>query len=156
MISRILQLLLIDIMAVGISLGRRARQGTKRRRLATKRRGRQRAPAPADFAPRVGQKPRLLPQEVAAGGVFAPLHAWLDEHIAQFGFFRPYREHRGGMFAEPWHLSFAPSAEAALKAFDIDVLEGLIASREDMLGRELALEMLPEIARRHILDVDLS
>lgn len=103
----------------------------------------------------VGQKPRLLTQEVVPGGVFAPLHAWLDEHIAQFGFFRPYRQHRGGMFPEPWHLSFAPSAEVALKAFDIDVLARLIASRDDMLGRELALEMLPEIVRRHVLDIDL-
>ena len=103
----------------------------------------------------VGQKPRLLPQEVAPDGVFAPLHAWLDENIARFGFFRPYRRHRGGMFPEPWHLSHAPSAAAALAAFDIDVLARVIRGADEMLGRELALAMLPEIARRHVLDIDL-
>ncbi|WP_296942091.1 M15 family metallopeptidase [uncultured Massilia sp.] len=101
-----------------------------------------------------GQKVRLLPQEVQPGGVFERLHAWLDVHIGRFGFFRPYRHHRGGMYPEPWHLSYAPSAQAALAAFDLDVLRGVIAGAHDMLGRELALDMLPEIARRHVLDVD--
>ncbi len=101
-----------------------------------------------------GQKVRLLPQEVAPGGVFERLHAWLDLHIGRFGFFRPYRRHRGGMYPEPWHLSYAPSAQAALAAFDLDVLRGVIEGAHAMLGRELALEMLPEIARRHVLDVD--
>jgi len=101
-----------------------------------------------------GQKLRLLPQEVRPGAVFAPLHAWLDQHIARFGFYRPYRHYRGGMFPEPWHLSHASSAAAALAAFDLDVLRRVIEGADDMLGRELALRMLPEIARRHVLDVD--
>ena len=33
---------------------------------------------------------RLLPEEYESGGVFHRLHAWLDENIARFGFFRPY------------------------------------------------------------------
>lgn len=101
-----------------------------------------------------GQKVRLLPQEVRAGGVFAPLHVWLDAHIARFGFYRPYRVYRGGMFPEPWHLSYAPSAAAALEAFDIDVLARVIREADGMLGRELALGMLPEIVRGHVVDVD--
>lgn len=101
-----------------------------------------------------GQKVRLLPQEVRAGGVFAPLHAWLDAHIARFGFYRPYRVYRGGMFPEPWHLSYAPSAAAALEAFDIDVLARVIREADGMLGRELALGMLPEIVRRHVMSVE--
>jgi len=101
-----------------------------------------------------GQHVLLLPQETAPGGVFAPLHAWLDAHLARFGFFRPYRHYRGGMFPEPWHLSYAPSAAAALAAFDVDVLARVIAGADAMLGRELVLEMLPEIARRHVLGVD--
>lgn len=103
-----------------------------------------------------GQKVRLLPQEVRPGGVFAPLHAWLDDHIADFGFFRPYREYRGGMYPEPWHLSYAASARVALEAFDIDVLARVIREADGMLGRELALSMLPEIVRRHVLGVDVA
>ena len=54
---------------------------------------------------------QLSPQEVAAGGLFDPLHCWLDERIAageSRGFFRPYALDRGGVAPERWHLSYAP------------------------------------------------
>jgi LAS superfamily LD-carboxypeptidase LdcB len=101
-----------------------------------------------------GQRTELLPHEVAPGGVYERLHAWLDEHIAAFGFFRPYRTYRGGMFPEPWHLSFAASARVAQEAFDIDMLADAIRAADAMLGRELVLEMLPEIMARHVHNVD--
>jgi LAS superfamily LD-carboxypeptidase LdcB len=47
--------------------------------------------------------------------LFADLHAWLDERMAQdksYGFFRPYASDRGGVSPEPWHLSYAPLALA--------------------------------------------
>lgn len=103
-----------------------------------------------------GYRTKLLPEEVAPGGVFERLHAWLDQHIARFGFFRPYRIYRGGMYPEPWHLSHAVSAEAALasyRAHGVDLMARVIREA-DMLGRELALEMLPEIFRDHVLNVD--
>jgi LAS superfamily LD-carboxypeptidase LdcB len=101
-----------------------------------------------------GQRTQLLPHEVAPGGVFERLHAWLDVHIEQFGFFRPYRTYRGGMFPEPWHLSFAGSARVALDTFDIDMLAATIRQADGMLGRDLVLEMLPEIMARHVRNVD--
>jgi hypothetical protein len=103
-----------------------------------------------------GYRTKLLPEEAVPGGVFERLHAWLDQHIARFGFFRPYRSYRGGMFPEPWHLSHAASAEAALAAYrahGVDMLARVIREA-DMLGRELALEMLPGIFRDHVLNVD--
>jgi LAS superfamily LD-carboxypeptidase LdcB len=100
-----------------------------------------------------GYRLELLPEEVAPGGVFARLHAWLDAHIEDFGFFRPYRSHRGGMYPEPWHLSHAASAQRALAALDIDVLARVLREA-DMLGRELVLEMLPDLWARHVLDTD--
>ncbi|MFT4520283.1 MAG: LAS superfamily LD-carboxypeptidase LdcB [Halioglobus sp.] len=54
---------------------------------------------------------QLTPQEVAAGGLFDPLHCWLDERMAagrSHGFFRPYAEDRGGVAQERWHLSYTP------------------------------------------------
>jgi len=101
-----------------------------------------------------GQRTQLLPHEVAPGGIYERLHAWLDEHIAQYGFFRPYGSYRGGMFPEPWHLSVASSARVALEAFDIDMLAAAIRQADCMLGRELVLEMLPEIMARHVRNVD--
>ncbi len=40
-----------------------------------------------------GYEIQLVPAEVNAGGMFGPLHAWLDQRMASssaFGFFRPY------------------------------------------------------------------
>lgn len=56
---------------------------------------------------------QLSPQEVAPGGLFDPLHRWLDERMAagaSHGFYRPYDEDRGGVARERWHLSYAPLA----------------------------------------------
>jgi LAS superfamily LD-carboxypeptidase LdcB len=58
-----------------------------------------------------GYQLQLAPQEVAPGGLFDPLHNWLDERIAageSHGFFRPYARDRGGVAPERWHLSYAP------------------------------------------------
>jgi LAS superfamily LD-carboxypeptidase LdcB len=100
-----------------------------------------------------GYKTKLLPDEAGPDGVYAHLHAWLDANAARFGFFRPYRTQRRGMCPEPWHLSFAPSAEAALAMLDIDMVARAVRA-SDLLGRELVLDMLPEIFRDHVQDAD--
>jgi LAS superfamily LD-carboxypeptidase LdcB len=61
----------------------------------------------------IDYKVQLTPAETCEGGVFARLHAWLDERIAQgaaCGFYRPYAVDLGGVAPEPWHLSYAPEA----------------------------------------------
>ena len=103
-----------------------------------------------------GYRTKLLPEEVAPGGVFELLHAWLDANIARYDFFRPYRVDRGGMYPEPWHLSHGPSAGAALAAdreYGVDILAAALRDA-DMLGRDLVLGMLPEIFHDHVLSVD--
>jgi LAS superfamily LD-carboxypeptidase LdcB len=100
-----------------------------------------------------GYRLKLLPEEVAPGGVLERLHGWLDTHIAAYGFYRPYRNYRGGMFPEPWHLSHAASAQAALASLDIDVLRDALRTA-DMAGRETVLAMLPEIYAGHVLNTD--
>jgi hypothetical protein len=98
-----------------------------------------------------GYAPRLLPEEVAPGGLFRDLHRWLDGNIARFGFFRPYNYDLGGMYPEPWHLSHAATAEAALSAVSLDLLRTLTEA-SDMEGKAIALERLPWIYERHILN----
>jgi LAS superfamily LD-carboxypeptidase LdcB len=54
---------------------------------------------------------QLSPQEAATGGVFDPMHCWLDARMAageSHGFYRPYAIDRGGVAPERWHLSYAP------------------------------------------------
>lgn len=93
-----------------------------------------------------GYQLALSPAEVATGGLFDPLHCWLDQLMAtnqSHGFFRPYGTDRGGVAPERWHLSFAPLArlcestcdsalfESALEEADFELRE---AVRQDMHG----------------------
>lgn len=62
-----------------------------------------------------GYQLQLSVQEVAAGGLFDPLHCWLDARMAageSHGFYRPYAQDRGGVAPERWHLSYAPLSVA--------------------------------------------
>ncbi|MEK6211842.1 MAG: D-alanyl-D-alanine carboxypeptidase family protein [Pseudomonadota bacterium] len=97
---------------------------------------------------------KLLPEEVQSGGVFHRLHRWLDQNMARFGFFRAYREYRGGMFSEAWHLSYAPISIPALEALTVDVVAQALRDG-DILGKELVLERLPEINQRHVLNISM-
>ena len=100
-----------------------------------------------------GYRVRLLPQEVEAGGVFERLHRWLSGNIARFGFFRPYREYRGGVYAEPWHLSYAPVATGALELLSEELIAA--ARRDaDLLGKAAVLAQLPDLYRNHIANID--
>jgi len=72
-----------------------------------------------------GQNVQLVPGEVAPGGIFDPLHNWLDERMAadeSQGFFRPYGVDRGGVAPERWHLSYAPLALNCGNRFSVDLL----------------------------------
>lgn len=95
---------------------------------------------------------QLLPQEVESGGIFAVLHDWLDENMADFGFFRPYARFQGGMFCEPWHLSYAPVSLPALEALTLDILREAVESA-DLESKDLLLAQLPEIYRNHVRNV---
>ena len=98
-------------------------------------------------------RPRLLPIEFEPGGPFAPLNAWLDGHMAEFGFFRPYRTDHGGVRPEPWHLSYAPVAVPALDALTPAVLADALES-EELSGRDIVLARLPDLHRRYVRGVD--
>lgn len=68
--------------------------------------------------------------------VFADLHSWLDERMAQdksYGFFRPYAIDRGGVSPEPWHLSYAPLAAAYEKTLAPALWREVLAELDDVL-----------------------
>jgi len=96
---------------------------------------------------------RLLPQEVEAGGVFERLHRWLPVNVARFGFFQPYREYRGGVFPEPWHLSYAPVAVPALQQLGEQLVAASIRDA-DLLGRATVLARLPGLFRNYVANID--
>jgi LAS superfamily LD-carboxypeptidase LdcB len=99
-----------------------------------------------------GYKPKLLPSEAKPGGVFQHLHQWLDRHMHEHGFFRPYQHLTGGMYPEPWHLSYAPESLAASAVLSCELLNRTI-EESDILGKQTILKLLPEIFTRHIRNV---
>jgi LAS superfamily LD-carboxypeptidase LdcB len=99
-----------------------------------------------------GYVPKLLPEEVAPGGMFSELHRWLDSNASRYGFFRPYKRYKGGMYPEPWHLSYAPLSVPALRQVTIGLLTEVIREA-GILEKDLVLERLPDIYRDHILNI---
>jgi len=99
----------------------------------------------------------LSPQEVAPGGVFDPLHCWLDARIAagrSYGFYRPYDRDRGGVAPERWHLSYAPLARLLLPRLTEDVLRRCWATSPGTLqGFDVLDARLPDLLRRYVYNV---
>jgi LAS superfamily LD-carboxypeptidase LdcB len=100
-----------------------------------------------------GYRVELLPAEAAPGGVFHSLHCWLDVNMGRFGFFRPYRTYRGGVYPEAWHLSFAPVSLAAADALTPALIADAIRT-SDMLGKEIVLERIGDLHERYVANID--
>jgi LAS superfamily LD-carboxypeptidase LdcB len=66
--------------------------------------------------------PRLIPQEWATGGPFEHVNAWLEVNLESFGYYRPYDRDRGGVFPEPWHLSYFDVAAPAQAQLNTDTV----------------------------------
>lgn len=100
-----------------------------------------------------GYRLQVVPAEYAAGGPFAKLTTWLDQHMHAYGFFRPYATDRGGVSPEPWHLSYAPVAGRALAALTPERLRTVLAAA-DIEGKEAVLEALPGNFARYVVNID--
>lgn len=102
-----------------------------------------------------GHEVELIPAEVEAGGMHAPLHEWLDVRIASgtaFGFYRPYDADRGGVAPERWHLSYAPLATELAGALTPRLLRETVAGA-DMQLKDVVLIHLDEIYERFVVNV---
>lgn len=94
----------------------------------------------------------LIPEEVDAGGMFAPLHDWLDQRIADdaaCGFFRPYDIDRHGIAPERWHLSYAPVASVYSRMLTPELLRTTV-EQADMMLKEVVLAHLDTIFARFV------
>jgi LAS superfamily LD-carboxypeptidase LdcB len=99
---------------------------------------------------------QLVPEEVDEGGMFAPLHEWLDGRIASggaCGFFRPYDRDRGGVAPERWHLSHGPTAAACEREFTTRLLRETV-KHADMRLKHVVLQHLDEIYERFVINVN--
>ncbi|WP_024912708.1 M15 family metallopeptidase, partial [Chania multitudinisentens] len=96
-----------------------------------------------------GKKLQLEPWEYQEGGYFYPLNQWITEHMADFGFYRPFTEDKGGVAVEPWHLSYRPLAQEAERLLTPALL---LASWQDkeVAGVQWLTHHLPSIFSRFI------
>lgn len=98
----------------------------------------------------LGYEVELTPAECA--GMFAPMHAWLDERLKRgeaCGFRRVFEPGRGRVRPERWHLSYAPAARRYERAFDGRLLPGLYEACGLELKNEV-LALLPELIRDYV------
>jgi LAS superfamily LD-carboxypeptidase LdcB len=95
---------------------------------------------------------QLVPDEYAPGGIFGPFSAWLEDRAPRHGFHRPYREDRGGVHPEPWHLSYAPVAGTMSRDYTIVLFEETVADAPLEL-KEAILENLAEVYSKYVMNV---
>jgi LAS superfamily LD-carboxypeptidase LdcB len=102
-----------------------------------------------------GYEIELIPEEVDSGGMFGPLHDWLDEKIAAqgaSGFFRPYDRDRQGVAPERWHLSCAPVASRYEASLTVDAIRDAIR-HADIALRQVLMDNLDEIYERFVINI---
>lgn len=99
-----------------------------------------------------GMKVQLIPEEFEGSGPFSELHQWLDEHMEELGFFRPYEIDLGGVSPERWHLSYAPLANSFLSQLSEELVEKTLKASEIALKDEV-LKLLPQIFEKYVRNI---
>ncbi|USD65950.1 M15 family metallopeptidase [Vibrio sp. SCSIO 43136] len=98
-----------------------------------------------------GQNLVLEPWEYLDGHQHS-FYQWLKEAIRPLGFFFPYDQDRGGVAAEPWHISYAPVAQIAMKQLTPEQLTQVWA-QNPIEGIDTVQEILPNIYTRYITNI---
>jgi LAS superfamily LD-carboxypeptidase LdcB len=95
---------------------------------------------------------QLTPDEYQHGGPFAELSQWLDTHLAEFGFYRPYQHDLGGVAPELWHISHISQSEQLMSHLSLEVLHNCI-KESNLLGKDAILTHLPALYERFVINV---
>ena len=97
-------------------------------------------------------KLQLTPDEYQQGGPFALLSDWLDIHLAQFGFYRPYQHDLGGVAPELWHISHIKQSQLLVNKLSEQALFQCIKN-SDLQGKQAILNNLPALYARFVMNV---
>ncbi|MBQ4799007.1 M15 family metallopeptidase [Pseudoalteromonas sp. MMG006] len=95
---------------------------------------------------------QLTPNEYEQGGPFAPLSNWLNNNLAKFGFYRPYKHDLDGVAPELWHISHIKQSQLMVDALSEKILYECINNSE-LLGKSAILANLPALYKRFISNV---
>jgi len=97
-------------------------------------------------------KLQLTPNEYEQGGPFAPLSNWLNNNLAKFGFYRPYKHDLDGVAPELWHISHIKQSQLMVDVLSEKILYECINNSE-LLGKSAILANLPALYKRFISNV---
>ncbi len=101
---------------------------------------------------------QLIPAEYEVGGPNHGLSTWLEEQMRDGraeGFYRPFRQDRGGISPEPWHLSYAPVSSEYFADYGLDLYLDNIREGSTLELRETLLGRGKELFQRFFKSVDL-
>ncbi|WP_394175369.1 M15 family metallopeptidase [Thalassotalea litorea] len=96
-----------------------------------------------------GASLQLEPWEYQDNGPMAPLNAWLECNIEQYGFYKPYASFSGGVAPEPWHLSYGPLAKQFEQQLTVEILSQCLADNPTDAVDDVA-NLLPSIVTRYV------
>ena len=100
-----------------------------------------------------GQSLQLEPWEYEQTGPMARLSTFLQQEAQALGFYFPYDKYRGGIAAEPWHLSYAPLAKTYQQQIDIDVIAKQI-NKVDIAGKKTIIANIETIAEQFVFNTN--
>ena len=85
---------------------------------------------------------------------FSKLNKWLDSHMEEFGFYRPYSQDRGGVSQEPWHLSYFPVSNLYFEQYTFDIFKENI-QRSQINLKDLVLSDLKNIFEKYVVNIEI-
>lgn len=102
-----------------------------------------------------GHKVELVPDEFSKNGICGTLNQWLNEHLEQFGFFRPYNEFKGGVAVEPWHISHCETSQQILEHFDFHELKKHL-TKSELCESDFLVDRLPQYRERYFENISVN
>ncbi|WP_274620523.1 D-alanyl-D-alanine carboxypeptidase family protein [Colwellia maritima] len=76
----------------------------------------------------------------------------LAANATKHGFYFPYDVFRGGVAAEPWHLSYVPLAKQYQSQSNNELLQTIL-EKTDISGKTTIIENLPTIFKQYINNI---
>ncbi|WP_428771859.1 M15 family metallopeptidase [Vibrio sp.] len=98
------------------------------------------------------QRLKLEPWEYLTGHQ-QPFYRWLCNNIGRFGFYFPYDKDRGGVAAEPWHISHYQTGQSCLQQLSCRVLASQL-KQQPVEGKQSVLNLLESIYTQFITNVN--
>ncbi|MDE1230538.1 M15 family metallopeptidase [Vibrio aestuarianus] len=82
----------------------------------------------------------------------AHFYQWLAVHLAEFGFFFPYQQDKGGVACEPWHISHRTTAQVCLEQLTCEQLAKQL-DQTPLLGKQAVQAHLTQVYNQYITNI---